>query len=62
MTKEPHQQAASDEADRSKESSPIGVAEDLEEQAEAVGATTAPDATPEGERQLEQVDDPDGHV
>jgi hypothetical protein len=37
----PHQ-PSSDEADRDKETSPAGVAGDLEEKAEELGATTTP--------------------
>ena len=39
MTDHPHQ-PSSDEADRSKETSPAGVARDLEEKAEEEGAIT----------------------
>jgi hypothetical protein len=35
-------QAGSDEADREKESTPAGVAGDLEDKAEEIGASTAP--------------------
>jgi hypothetical protein len=37
-----HPQPASDEADRDKETTPAGVAGDLEEMAEDTGATTTP--------------------
>jgi hypothetical protein len=37
-----HPQPSSDEADRDKETTPAGVAEDLEEKAEETGASTAP--------------------
>jgi hypothetical protein len=41
MSSHPHQ-AGSDEADPEKESTPAGVARDLEEKADEVGATTEP--------------------
>lgn len=53
MTSDQPHQPTSQDADRSKEPSPIGVAEDLEEEAEKQGASTEPDATPEGERQMD---------
>jgi hypothetical protein len=42
----PHQ-AASDEADPEKQSTPAGVVKDLEEEAEAMGASTDPVASDE---------------
>jgi hypothetical protein len=50
MTAQPHRssskdhphQPGSDEADREKETSPAGVAGDLEEKAEEIGASTQP--------------------
>jgi hypothetical protein len=42
MTKHPHQ-ASSDEADPETQSTPAGVVRDLEEEAEAEGATVTPD-------------------
>jgi hypothetical protein len=42
MTDHPHQ-PESDEADREKETTPIGVARDLEGEAEEQGGTTDPD-------------------
>jgi hypothetical protein len=45
MTSHPHQ-PSSDEADPEKETTPAGVARDLEEKAEELGASTAPDMTP----------------
>ena len=39
-----HPQPSSDEADRGKETTPAGVAEDLEEKAEETGASTTPEA------------------
>jgi hypothetical protein len=50
MTSQPHEprskdhphQPSSDEADRDKETSPAGVAGDLEEKADELGATTNP--------------------
>jgi hypothetical protein len=41
MTSHPHQ-ASSDEADPEKQSTPAGVAGDLEEEAEEIGASTEP--------------------
>jgi hypothetical protein len=41
MTSRPNQ-PRSDEADRDKETTPAGIAEELEEKAEEVGATTDP--------------------
>lgn len=41
MTKHPHQ-AGSDEADPEQQSTPAGVVQDLEEQAEEIGAETKP--------------------
>jgi hypothetical protein len=38
-----HPQPGSDEADPQKQSTPAGVAEDLEEEAEEMGASTEPD-------------------
>jgi len=46
MSSHPHQ-AGSDEADPEKESTPIGVARDLEARAEEVDATTDPAAAQE---------------
>ena len=41
---DPHpQQPGSDEADRDKETTPAGIAHDLEEMAEETGATTDPE-------------------
>jgi hypothetical protein len=45
MTSRPNQ-PRSDEADRDKETTPAGIAEELEEKAEEVGATTDPAADP----------------
>jgi hypothetical protein len=42
MSNHPHQ-AASDEADPEKQSTPAGVVGDLEDQADATGATVEPD-------------------
>lgn len=39
-----HPQPSSDEADREKETTPAGVAGDLEEKAEETGASTTPEA------------------
>ena len=41
-----HPQPSSDEADREKETTPAGVAGDLEDKAEETGASTAPEETP----------------
>lgn len=41
MTSHPHQ-ASSDEADPEKQSTPAGVVQDLEEEAEEIGASTKP--------------------
>jgi hypothetical protein len=59
MTSDPHEptpaeddhphQPESDEADRDKETSPAGVAGDLEEKAEELGATAVPEE-PQGQR------------
>jgi hypothetical protein len=50
MTDHPHQ-PESDEVGREKESTPIGVARDLEEEAEEQGGTTDPD-------EVREIDDP----
>jgi hypothetical protein len=46
MTTHPHQ-AASNEADPEKQSTPAGVVKDLEEKAEEIGASTDPDVSDE---------------
>jgi hypothetical protein len=43
-------QPRSDEADREKETSPAGVARDLEQKAEELGATTDPEEADESSR------------
>jgi len=46
MPNHPHQ-ASSDEADPEKQSSPAGFVKDLEEEADAIGASTDPSSPPE---------------
>jgi hypothetical protein len=57
MTSQPHPQPSSDEADREKETSPAGVAGDLEEKAEELGASTGP-----AEPRTGDVDSPDAGI
>jgi hypothetical protein len=47
MTDHPHQ-AGSNEADPEKQSTPIGVARDLEDEADEQGGTTDPDEAADG--------------
>ena len=60
MTSHPNQ-PRSDEADREKETSPAGVAEDLEEKAEETGASMGPGDDPEADPDSPgaTIDDPD---
>lgn len=59
MTSHPHQ-PSSDEADPETETSPAGVARDLEEKADELGASTGPfeDSTSDPESPGATIDDP----